>query len=102
MSLTLLILAAVGVVLSGASVMAARGREHALAGEQTVVGLGDPASDTLPCTGERAQPSGTEWQVTTVASLSAAEQLLDCLEAQGYAEREMVILGNSSFAIRWR
>jgi hypothetical protein len=76
-----------------------------LAGETTMVGLADPASDTLaghhattpPPVGEMG-----EWSLRTVSALRDAEELLDCLEAQGYKERELVILGKSSFAVRWR
>ena len=34
--------------------------------------------------------------------LPCAQDLLDCLEAHGYEERELVVTGNSSFAVRWR
>jgi len=73
-----------------------------VAGEATEVGLADPAADTL--TAEHAvtpMPAG-EWELRTVASLRDAEELLDCLERHGVAERELVILGKASFAVRWR
>ncbi len=75
------------------------GLQTALAGQGTVVGLGDPAAETVA--GGRT-PARTEWQLTAVDNLTAAEDLLDCLEAHGYAERELVVLGNSTFAVRWR
>ena len=40
--------------------------------------------------------------MTAVNDLTDAEDLLDCLENQGIDERELVILGNSCFAVRWR
>jgi len=73
-----------------------------LADDATLVGLSDPATDTLdghPIT--TPLPIG-EWQLRTVSSLSDAESLLDCLERQGINERELVILGRASFAVRWR
>jgi hypothetical protein len=49
-----------------------------------------------------APPAGAEWQLHTVKSLADAEAFLDCLERQGVQERELVILGEASFAVRWR
>lgn len=43
-----------------------------------------------------------DWQLTTVDDPTDAEDLLDSLECRGYADRELVVLGNSCFAIRWR
>ncbi len=43
-----------------------------------------------------------EWQVATVSTLSEAEDLLDLLEARGFADREFFVMGNSTFAVRWR
>ena len=42
------------------------------------------------------------WRSATVADLSVAEELLDWAEVEGYRERELVILGNSTFLVRWR
>jgi hypothetical protein len=42
------------------------------------------------------------WKNTTVNRLCDAEDLLDCLEAHGFAEREMETRGNSRFNVRWR
>jgi hypothetical protein len=74
----------------------------ALAGETPAVGLSDPASETLSGNGGADSPQRTDWQVTTVADLTAAGELLDCLEVRGFEERELIILGNSTFAVRWR
>jgi hypothetical protein len=47
-----------------------------------------------------AVPAGR--QSVGVGSLAAAEEMLDWLENNGYAERELVILGESAFEVRWR
>ncbi len=81
-------------------VLTPKSEEVVLAGENTVVGLADPSADTL-ASGHH-QTTGTDWHLTTVTSLHDAEELLDLLEYQGYTERELVVLGNSSFVVRWR
>ena len=40
-------------------------------------------------------PDPTVWRSVTVSDLTAAEELLDWLEDEGYQERELVVLGNS-------
>lgn len=72
----------------------------ALADENTVVGLADPAGETL--SGDTATHVRADWQLRTVDDLSHAEELLDSLESNGYQDRELVVLGNSCFAVRWR
>ena len=47
-------------------------------------------------------PVRTGWQRMTVSALCEAEELLDALENSGVAERELIVLGCSCFAIRWR
>lgn len=76
--------------------------QPALAGETTMVGLADPTADTLAGHNSIASPTTTDWQLTTVAALCDAEELLDTLENHGYAERELVVMENSGFAVRWR
>jgi hypothetical protein len=101
MGITLLIIAIVSVTLAAAYVVTTRSAVHpALAGQNTVVGLADPAAETL--VGGTPARTRTDWQLTTVDDLTNAEDLLDCLEAQGYTDRELVVLGNSCFAVRWR
>lgn len=102
MSLVLLLVGGAAVFVAAAYVAAARPEVYpALAGDQTVVGLGDPAAETFR--GRPAGPvMGADWQMSTVEDLSAAEDLLDCLEAHGFSHRELVVLGNSTFAVRWR
>jgi hypothetical protein len=108
MSLVLVLLGAGLIAISAAYMMTSRSAIHAaLAGQATAgsqataVGLTDPAAETLPSGGEARKTAG-EWHLTTVTDLTAAEQLLDSLENQGFAERELVVLGNSCFAVRWR
>jgi|GEM_PF-5240893 len=42
------------------------------------------------------------WQSVIVSDLSAAEELLDRAELEGYQERELIVLGNATFLVRWR
>lgn len=44
----------------------------------------------------------TGWKNTTLNRLCDVEDLLDCLEASGFAEREVESRGNANFAVRWR
>jgi hypothetical protein len=106
MTLTVLLLSGIVIAFSSAYVVTTRAygmvAEPALAGETTVVGLADPAAETL---GNHSESSGSmecDWHMTTLSALCDAEELLDALEAQGYEERELVILGNSCFAVRWK
>ncbi|HET6573061.1 MAG TPA: hypothetical protein VFG68_05630 [Fimbriiglobus sp.] len=62
------------------------------------------SSGTLPIsTSVDVTPApAANWHVATLANLSQVEDLLDCLEARGIAEREVVTLENDLFAVRWR
>ncbi len=100
MSITLLIVAA-AVAISAMCVIAVREAEPALASQDTAVGLADAAANTLATGGHRSSKV-RDWQLTSVNNLTDATDLLDCLENQGIAERELIVLGNSSFAVRWR
>lgn len=65
----------------------------------------DSTADTLPTTSDILQtsaPAGKTWQTKTLTNLRHVEDLLDCLEARGFEEREVQILGESTFAVRWR
>jgi hypothetical protein len=64
--------------------------------------LSDPAVETLVGNSGSADPVRSDWHVAQVETLSDAEDFLDALETQGVEHRELVILGNSTFAIRWR
>jgi hypothetical protein len=54
-----------------------------------------PGGGTPPATADG-------WRMVTVHGLAAAEDLLDALEAAGYGEQELLVLGNSVFVVRWR
>jgi hypothetical protein len=103
MMFTLLTVAVLAVTITAVYVYATKAEPaEALAGETTIANSADPASETL-ASGRHVVPmTRTDWQLTTVSALSDAEELLDVLECQGYAERELVVLGNSCFAVRWR
>jgi hypothetical protein len=47
-------------------------------------------------------PDADLWQWALVSDLSAARGLLDWAEGQGFEVRELTVLGNSMFLIRWR
>lgn len=100
--MTLTILAITGMLVGVAAVYAVVTKPaEALAGETTISDA-VAAADTL-ATGHPVAPlARTEWHLTTVSALCDAEDLLDALEVQGFEERELVILGNSCFAVRWR
>ncbi len=61
----------------------------------------EPAADTLPLAAATPAPAAA-WQVATLTTLREVEELLDMLEAHGVAEREVVVLRNDRFTVRWR
>jgi hypothetical protein len=105
MTLTLLLIC--GITITVVAVSAITNKTYDLAetasiGENTCVGLGDPSADTMVGQSETSTSLKTDWNLTTVSALSDAEDILDNLEYHGYAERELMVLGNSCFAVRWR
>lgn len=101
MGITLFIVVGAGILFTATYVVSSHViSEPATAGENTIVGLGDSMSDTL--SGGDAVAAPREWQVTTVSTLRDAEDLLDSLEAHGFGERELVVLAQDAFAVRWR
>jgi hypothetical protein len=42
------------------------------------------------------------WHTTIVFALRDAEDLLDALEANGFEKRELLVLEDSKFAVRWQ
>ena len=42
------------------------------------------------------------WRSVMTSDLSVASELLDWAEDEGYRERELIVLGNSTFLVRWR
>jgi hypothetical protein len=49
-----------------------------------------------------ATPLPDRWRSLTVSGLGYAEKVLDELEALGYSERQLVVLSDSTFLVRWR
>jgi hypothetical protein len=102
MTLTILALTGTFVALAAVySVITKAEAAEALAGETT---LSDAMATAETLAGGREVPplGRTDWNLTTVTALNDAEELLDVLEMKGFAERELVVLGNSCFAVRWR
>jgi hypothetical protein len=65
----------------------------------------DPTAETLAAASELVKtsaPIGRSWQSKTLTNLRQVEDLLDSLESHGIEEREVQILGESSFSVRWR
>ena len=70
-----------------------------------LVGSAYPSEDTLEggMTCRVFQPSKTgEWQLKTCDTLREVENTLDSLENHGILEREVVVMSNSCFALRWK
>jgi hypothetical protein len=64
-------------------------------------GLADPAADTLTELAQQQTLSG-DWQEAELRSLTEVENLLDYLEVRNVRQREMVVLGDDRFKVRWR
>ena len=47
-------------------------------------------------------PTAPGWYSAVVIDLSGAQEMLDRLERNGQAEKELRILGNAKFEVRWR
>jgi hypothetical protein len=43
-----------------------------------------------------------DWQEVELTSLTAVEDMLDALEARNVRHREMAVVGNDKFVVRWR
>ena len=103
MALALLLISGL-LALTAVCVVATQADEtvNPLAVDPAHLEVADPAADThAGLHGATPAPTG-DWQLHTVTSLRDAEAFLDCLERQGIAEKELVILGKAHFAIRWR
>jgi hypothetical protein len=70
--------------------------------EKPPLPLSDPSVEALTGNSGTALPVVSEWHVIQVDTLRDAEDVLDSLEAQGVEHRELIILGNATFAVRWR
>jgi hypothetical protein len=42
------------------------------------------------------------WSIVTLSRLCEVEDLLDSLEAHGVCEREVRMMGNNNFRVRWK
>jgi hypothetical protein len=51
---------------------------------------------------QRPMITSDGWRSMTIFDLATAEDLLDEADAAGYAERTLIVLGNSTFVVRWR
>ena len=59
------------------------------------------AADTLAAAADTVF-ADDGWSVVTLNRLSDVEDLLDSLEAHRVGEREVRVMGNSSFRVRWK
>ena len=77
-----------------------------VADPQLTPGVSDPTSVTLAGSSELVRtvlaPRQPEWQTATLHSLADVEDLLDSLESHGVASREVTVVNNSTFAVRWK
>lgn len=67
--------------------------------------VADPTADTVG--GNEAMVQTVlapqhDWQVATLSNLSQVEDLLDSLENHGVTTREVVVLTDNCFAVRWK
>jgi hypothetical protein len=60
------------------------------------------AADTITSVAADTVFADEGWSVATLTRLSEVEDLLDSLEAHGIREREVRVMGNSSFRVRWK
>ncbi|HEV3383458.1 MAG TPA: hypothetical protein VG097_01515 [Gemmata sp.] len=105
MMLTILLIVGITITFFAVSAMTNKAfdiSETASIGENTCVGLGDPSADTIVGHSDTSTSLKADWNLTTVSALCDAEDMLDYLEVKGHSERELLILGNSCFAVRWR
>jgi hypothetical protein len=91
------------VALSAVLIIHARTRRHAPAADGTTGSLlAEPDRHTGGSREFASLADPNAWQSATVSDLSTAEELLDRAEAAGYRERELIVLGEALFLVRWR
>jgi len=66
-----------------------------------LAGLTDPATDTMTGFAPDATLNG-DWHEVELNRLSDVEDLLDALEVRNVRQREMAVVGNDKFVVRWR
>ena len=95
--------AAVAAVIAITLVIHALARRSAPATDGTALPVLRHAERKSGGSGERAAlPAPNVWRFVVLSDLAAAEELLDWAEAEGYQERELIVLGESTFLVRWR
>ncbi len=104
MSEDVLLALAVAATTGAAIILFTVARRSAPAAAGTVVPLtGQPVGERPSGSAEHLSLTDpTAWQSATVTELSVAEKLLDWAEAEGYQERELAVLDESTFHVRWR
>ena len=103
----LLASAAMAIVLIAAAVVVAR---HDVLHPATVdpfygTPQGVTCEDTVPMSNELVQTvlaPKSDWQSKNFRSLSHVEDMLDSLEAHGFQHREVVVLTDDCFTVRWK
>lgn len=63
--------------------------------------LTDPAADTMTAGPAETTLAG-DWHEVELNHLGQVEDLLDSLEARNVRHREMAVVGNDKFVVRWR
>ena len=61
-----------------------------------------PSSETIPTSKSPPTTAQPGWQSAVVEDLSIAHEMLDRLERNGYADRQLRILDDARFEILWR
>jgi len=66
---------------------------------------GTTSADTVPMNNEMVQTAlspKSDWQTRNFRSLSQVEAMLDTLEVHGVANREVIVLTDDCFTVRWK
>jgi len=93
------------VAMAMSAVVSRRDVLHPATVDPFVPGVADPASDTIANDQAMVQTvlaPAHDWQVATFADLSQVEDLLDSLEAHGVMTREVIVVTDNCFAVRWK
>lgn len=70
----------------------------------TVIGFSAQTGDEPTFGSGEHRPLGDpdDWDSVTLSDLGTAEERLDWAEREGFEERELIVLGNATFLVRWR
>jgi hypothetical protein len=79
-------------------------RRSAPAADLTGLSLTALPGAEQPCGSGEHKPlvDPSVWHSATVTELHEAEELLDWAECAGFEERELLVLNDSTFLVRWR